>query len=1198
MARDWQYWIDRGGTFTDVVARAPDGRLSSAKFLSEDPTRHEDAAIAAIRALTGTPHGPLPRGEVRMGTTVATNALLERKGEPVLLAITRGFGDALRIGTQERPDLFARQIVRPEPPCAQILEIDARHSAQGEELRALDVAQAQAGLAAARAQGLNAIAIVLMHGYRYPAHEIALGALARDAGFTQISLSHQVAPLIKLIARGDTTLVDAYLSPVLRRYVEGFAAAAGPEISSLFMQSNGGLTDAAHFQGRDAILSGPAGGIVGMARTAAEAGLAQVIGFDMGGTSTDVSHFAGAFERDSETIVAGTRIVAPMMRIHTVAAGGGSICSFDGARFQVGPQSAGAYPGPTCYRNNGPLTVTDCNVALGRLRPEFFPALFGPDGDQPLDTDSVAARFAALTHDVASATGQVIDTAAAAEGLLTIAVANMANAIKKISVARGHDVTRCALACFGGAGGQHACLVADALGIETVQIHRFAGVLSAYGMGLADRRAVREASLGLRLDAHAQAPLAKAQQQLADEARAALCAQGVAASRLRHEVRLFVRYDGTESAIEIVPDRLETMIAAFEARYRAEFGFAGSGALIIDRIRVEAIADTIETGATMVDLPAASEPPRAQVRCHMAGAWRDTPVYDRTALAADFMLHGPALIIDPLSTIIVEPGWQLRVDAHANLLLTRTAARARTIIDDTRVDPVRLEIFNGLFMAIAEEMGAALRHSATSVNIRERLDFSCALFDQSGALVANAPHMPVHLGSMGASVATILKRRAHDGRGLRRGDVYLLNAPYDGGTHLPDITCVMPVFVGDDEAAPRFFVAARGHHADIGGISPGSMPPDSTSLDEEGVLLDNVLLVDQGRLCEAEVRALLASGDWPSRNIDQNIADLRAQVAACARGAAELCRISGDYGAATVSAYMQHVQTNAEAAVRRLIARLHDGDFCYAMDNGAQVRVAVRIDHARRSACFDFTGTSAQLSDNFNAPLPVVRAAALYVVRTMIDDPIPMNDGCLRPIELIVPEGSMLNPRYPAAVVAGNVETSQVITDALFGALGAMAAAQGTMNNFTFGDATHQYYETIAGGSGAGPDFDGTAVIQTHMTNSRLTDPEILETRFPVLLEQFAIRAHSGGAGRRHGGDGARRRIRFRAPMSAGILSNRRRVAPFGLAGGSPGAVGHNRIERANGAVEILGATASAMMAVDDVFVIETPGGGGYGEKD
>ena len=717
-------------------------------------------------------------------------------------------------------------------------------------------------------------------------------------------------------------------------------------------------------------------------------------------------------------------------------------------------------------------------------------------------------------------------------------------------------------------------------------------------MGLADRRAVREASLGLRLDEAALAPLAQARQQLADEAGAALCAQGLDRANVRHEASLFIRHDGTESAIEIVPNDLEAMRAAFRARHQAEFGFAGSGALIIDRIRVEAIADTVEASESLPDLPSHSAPPRAQVSCYMAGEWHDTPVYDRDALAADLRVPGPALIIDPLSTIIVEPGWTMRVDPHANLLLTRTTARARAALADTEVNPVRLEIFNGLFMAIAEEMGSALRHSATSVNIRERLDFSCALFDQSGALVANAPHMPVHLGSMGASVATILARRMHDGRGLRRGDVYLLNAPYDGGTHLPDITCVMPVFVDEDETTPRFFVAARGHHADIGGISPGSMPPDSVSLDEEGVLLDNVLLVDQGQLCEAELRTLLASGDWPSRNIDQNIADLRAQVAACARGAAELRRISDDYGAAVVSAYMQHVQTNAEAAVRQLIARLHDGAFCYAMDNGAQVQVAVRIDHAKRSACFDFSGTSAQLGDNFNAPLPVVRAAALYVVRTMIDDAIPMNDGCLRPIELIVPEGSMLNPRYPAAVVAGNVETSQVITDALFGALGAMAAAQGTMNNFTFGDATHQYYETIAGGSGAGPDFDGTPVIQTHMTNSRLTDPEILETRFPVRLEQFAIRTGSGGAGRHRGGDGARRKIRFLAPMAAGILSNRRRVPPFGLAGGSPGAHGFNCIERANGAVETLGATASTMMAVDDVFVIETPGGGGYGEKD
>jgi 5-oxoprolinase (ATP-hydrolysing) len=1187
----WQFWVDRGGTFTDVIARAPGGAMITKKLLSENPGFYSDATVAAMREITGVATGPLPPAELRIGTTVATNALLEHKGAPTLLAITHGFGDALRIGYQERPELFVREIKVPPPLFADVVEIVERVDAQGHVLIALDDAKARADLQAAYDGGLRSIAIVLVHGYRYHAHEAALATLAKAIGFTQISVSHRVAPLIKLIGRGDTTLADAYLSPVLHAYVEGLQAGIGDQVSSLFMQSNGGLASANAFHGKDAILSGPAGGIVGMAQTATQAGFDHVIGFDMGGTSTDVSHYAGHYERDSETMVAGARIRAPMMRIHTVAAGGGSICRFEGGRFQVGPHSAGAVPGPASYRRGGPLTVTDCNVMLGKIQPAHFPRLFGERGDLPLDDAVVAEKFAALVAEVKAASGQTVTPQQAAEGFITIAVANMANAIKKISVVRGHDVTRYTLACFGGAGGQHACLVADALAMDRVMIHPLGGVLSAYGMGLADRRVLREATLGLPLEVETVETLETAIAALVHEAEAALRAQGIGQAQVRHEVLVHIRHAGTDSSIAIPHAPLAIMKAAFAARHQAQFGFTGESGLIAEMIGVEAIAVAASEEVVRFDLPETSGAPIAEVACFMDGATHPTPLYDRAALTTGFRAEGPAIILDPVSTTIVEPGWRAEVDAIGNLILTRHIARAVTTSLGTEVDPVRLEIFNGLFIAIAEEMGAALQHSASSVNIRERLDFSCALFDASGSLVANAPHMPVHLGSMGESVRTILTRRAGT---IQPGEVYALNAPYDGGTHLPDITVIMPVFV-ESETAPAYFVAARGHHADIGGISPGSMPPGSQSVEEEGVLIDNVLIVAEGRFLETEVRALLGSGSWPSRNVDQNIADLKAQVAACAKGASELRRISADYGVATVQAYMRYVQANAEETVRRLITGLSDGHFRYAMDNEAVVEVSVRIDHQARAAIIDFTGTSAQLAGNFNAPLPVVRAAVLYVIRTLIDDPIPMNEGCLRPITIIVPEGCMLNPRYPAAVVAGNVETSQVVTDALFGALGAMAGAQGTMNNFTFGNDTHQYYETIAGGAGAGPSFEGASVVQTHMTNSRLTDPEILETRFPVLLEAFSIRRGSGGGGAHKGGDGATRRIRFLESMEAGILSNRRKVPPFGLAGGQSGALGTNRVERMDGHVEHLSATATAKMEAGDVFIIETPGGGGFG---
>ena len=1174
----WQFWIDRGGTFTDVVARQPDGRIVTAKLLSEDPERYGDAAVEAIRRLTDGADVPL---ELRIGTTVATNALLERKGEPTVLAITRGFGDALLIGHQERSDIFARDVNRPPPLFAHVLEIDERVGAEGDVLCPLDAEAARAGLQAAFDSGLRAVAIVLVHGYRFMAHEEALAAIATDIGFTQISVSHRVAPLIKLIGRGDTTVVDAYLSPVVDRYVAGLSDALGQ--GALFMQSSGGLVDGAGFRGKDAILSGPAGGIVGMAATAREAGFAHVIGFDMGGTSTDVSHYAGTYERDTETLIAGARIRAPMLRIHTVAAGGGSICRFDGERLIVGPESAGAVPGPACYRRGGPLTVTDCNVMLGKVRPEFFPALFGAAGDQPLDAEAVAARFAELP----------LDPQVAAEGFVAVAVANMANAIRTISVARGHDVTRYTLACFGGAGGQHACLVADALAMDRVMIHPLAGVLSAYGMGLADRRVLREATSGAAFADYAA--IVSALDGLADAARDALVAQGVTANDVRIERRVHLRRGQTDHTIELDLDEPPAMIAAFDAAHVAQFGFASEAPLIADRIVAEAIAESPPIEAALVAFTDEAAAPLSVVSVYMAGTWHDTPVLAREGLPAGHGIDGPALILDSVSTTIVEPGWRARVDPIGNLILDRIAPRVGASIG-TDSDPVRLAIFAGLFMSIAEEMGAALQRSAASVNIRERLDFSCALFDVHGNLVANAPHIPVHLGSMGESIRTIIDARGGgaDGRGIRRGDAYALNAPYRGGTHLPDITVIMPVFAGDDDA-PAFFVAARGHHADVGGITPGSMPPESRSVEEEGVLLDDVLVVDEGRFLEAEMRGVFASGPYPARNIDQNIADLAAQLAACTRGATGLARLADEYGTDVVAAYMEHVQANADAAVRRLIATLDDGAFAYEMDDGAVVRVAVRVDRTAATMEVDFAGTSEQRPTNFNAPVSIVRAAVLYVVRALIDEAVPLNDGCLRGVTIRVPEGSMLNPRYPAAVVAGNVETSQVVTDALFGALGAMAASQGTMNNFTFGNDTHQYYETIAGGAGAGPDFDGASVIQTHMTNSRLTDPEIFETRFPVLLEEFSIRRASGGAGAHRGGDGATRRVRFLDDMTACILANRRRVAPFGMAGGQGGELGSATVERADGHVEHLGSTAKVDMHAGDVFVIETPGGGGFG---
>ena len=1200
--RGWQFWVDRGGTFTDIVARPPDGSLVTCKLLSEAPERYRDAVLAGIRRLLGlAPDAAIPADAieaVKLGTTVATNALLERTGARTVLAITRGFGDALRIAYQDRPKLFELDIKLPEMLYERVVEVDERHAADGRVLTPLDLATCRPALAAARRDGIAAIAIVLMHGYRYPAHETALAALAAELGFTQISVSHKLSPLMKLVGRGDTTVVDAYLSPILRRYIDGVARELGGA-RLLVMQSNGGLADAPRIQGKDSILSGPAGGVVGAVETSRAAGFERLIGFDMGGTSTDVSHFAGHYERAFETRVAGVRLRSPIMQINTVAAGGGSILAFDGRRFRVGPESAGANPGPASYGKGGPLTVTDANLMVGRLHPGFFPRLFGPAGDQPLDGAAVAAKFA----DLARAAGRSAEEVA--DGFLRVANENMANAIKEISVQRGYDVTEYALCAFGGAGGQHACAVADHLGMRTIFIHPLAGVLSALGIGLADCRVLREAAIEMPLDDAALAEARTRLVELTTDAERELAADGVPAARMTANATLHVRYEGTDTALGVpfasARDDAAAVAEGFAAAHRQRYGFVVPDKRpVIEMVALElvgAMDRPPEPAAPTRDPAEPTLAPRAQTTLFSAGRRHATAVYHRDELRAGDHIDGAAMIIEPTGTVIVEPDWRATVTDGGALVLTRTREAQRAHAVGTTVDPVMLEVFNNLFMSIAEQMGATLENTSYSVNIKERLDFSCALFDDDGELVANAPHIPVHLGSMSDSVQSVL--RVHAGK-IRPGTVYVVNAPYNGGTHLPDVTVVTPVFLdasrsGAPSAKPHFWVASRGHHADIGGTTPGSMPPDSRTVEEEGVLFDNVVLVEDGRLRETEIRALLASARYPARNPDQNMADLKAQIAANERGVRELQTVVGAYGLDVVLAYMRHVKANAEEQVRRVIEALKDGSFACEMDDGSVIKVAITIDRARRAARLDFAGTSAQRPNNFNAPSSVCRSAVLYVFRTLVADDIPLNAGCLKPLDIVIPEGSMLNPRYPAAVVAGNVETSQAVTDTLYGALGVLAAGQGTMNNFTFGDARYQYYETLAGGAGAGPDHDGASAVQINMTNSRLTDPEVLEWRFPVVLENFAIRRGSGGAGRHRGGDGVVRRVRFEVPMTAAILANRRRVAPFGLAGGQPGLAGENHVERCDGRIERFGATHRIEVGPGDVFEIATPGGGGFG---
>jgi 5-oxoprolinase (ATP-hydrolysing) len=1236
----WQFWIDRGGTFTDVIARDPEGRLAARKLLSENPRSYRDAAVQGIREHLGLRTGePIPAGiigEVRMGTTVATNALLERKGDPTALVTTRGFRDALEIGYQARPKIFAKAIVKPELLYSDVVEIDERVLADGVLETPLDEAQLTAALERLKAKGLKAVAIVFMHAWRYPEHERRAAEIARGMGFPQVSVSHEVSPLIKLVGRGDTTVVDAYLSPILRRYVEQVAgeldvARTGARL--MFMMSSGGLTAAELFQGKDAILSGPAGGVVGMAETGLAAGFPKVIGFDMGGTSTDVAHFDGTYERAFETEVAGVRMRAPMMLIHTVAAGGGSILHFDGQRFRCGPDSAGANPGPKAYRNGGPLAVTDANVMVGKLSPELFPAIFGTGRNERLDADAVREAFAAMAAEV----GDGRSPEEVADGFIKIAVENMANAIKKISVQRGYDVTRYALNCFGGAGGQHACLVADALGMTTILVHPFSGLLSAYGMGLADIRATRQQAVEAAFDEAGRAAIAEVGARLGGEAAAEVAGQGVAADVVQVFVRAHIRYAGTDTALEVEAGVLSPSVAfgdtspasgggsgagdpspftgrvvseanrvgqfanlaalksAFQSAHRQRFGFIDeTKPLVVEAVSVEAVgggARFAEAEQEVLKRPLPA--PAKRTRFYSAGAFHDASVFTRDQLFPGAAVPGPALIIEPNQTIVVEPGWRAEVTAKDYLVLARVVPLQRNLAVGTKADPVMLEVFNNLFMSIAEQMGLTLQNTAYSVNIKERLDFSCAVFGAEGELVANAPHMPVHLGSMDESVKAIIRQNPQ----VNPGDVFVLNAPYNGGTHLPDITVCTPVF---DKAGAEllFWVASRGHHADVGGIAPGSMSPLATHIEEEGVYIDNLKLVDRGRFLEEDIVRAFTTAKYPVRNLTQNMNDLKAQIASNARGQQELEKMVETFGLDVVKAYMGHVQDNAAEMVRRVLDRLHDSEFVYPMDQGCAIKVRIAVDKQARRATVDFTGTSPQRADNFNAPMPVTRAAVLYVFRVMVDDDIPMNAGCLKPIDIVVPKQSMLSPEYPAAVVAGNVEVSQAVTNCLFGALQAMAASQGTMNNLTFGDDAYQYYETICSGSPAGPGWHGTPGVHVHMTNSRLTDPEILEFRFPVVLEDFHVRRGSGGKGKWNAGDGTKRTIRFRQKMDCAILSAHRKVRPFGMAGGEPGELGRTEVRRLDGRIDELGGCDQTVLEAGEAVTVVTPTGGGYGRAE
>ncbi len=1200
--KHWQFWIDRGGTFTDIVAQSPDGKLSTHKLLSENPEQYKDAAIQGIREILNLGEGDLIApgtiDSVKMGTTVATNALLEREGDRTALIITQGFGDLLRIGYQHRPRLFDLNIILPELLYENVVEAKERIADTGEVIRPLDEVELRQDLQKQYDDGIRAVAIAFMHGYRFKDHEVKAKKIAQEIGFTQISVSHKVSPLIKLVSRGDTTVVDAYLSPLLRRYIDQVGDALGADKgnckSLMFMQSNGGLTDAKLFQGKDAILSGPAGGVVGMVRTAAIAGYDKLIGFDMGGTSTDVCHYSGDYERSFETEVAGVRMRAPMMHIHTVAAGGGSILKFENNRFRVGPDSAGASPGPAGYRRGGPLTVTDCNILLGKIQPDYFPHVFGPEANEPLDKNYVREKFSEMALQIAGQTKQPLrNVEDIAEGFLRIAIENMAHAIKKISVQRGYDITTYTLNCFGGAGGQHACLVADALGIDTIFVHPFAGVLSAFGMGLADIRTMRECqfekSINKRDDAETEI------QKLTEETVSEVMQQDIRKENIQTKKTAHIRYDGSHQSLPVPFSNPAQMRKDFENAHQASFGFIPEyGDLIIEVLSVEAIGNTGVTGEFNFQKHDNREiVNNASVEMFSDGDWREIPLYRRNAIKSGYNITGPAIIVEPTGTNIVEAGWLAQIDDHGNLIMTRVTPRSSIEDITVEADPIMLEVFNNLFMSIAEQMGASLANTAHSVNIKERLDYSCAIFDSDGGLVANAPHVPVHLGSMGESVHTILK--LNKGK-IKPGDVFMMNAPFNGGTHLPDVTVVTPVFNGEGTEI-LFAVASRGHHADIGGKTPGSAPPDSTHIDEEGVLIENFKIVDAGTLRKQETEDLLASGKYPCRNIKQNMADLYAQIAANETGVSEIKKMISQFGLKVVQAYMGHVQDNAEQSVRRIIEVLKETEYTYKLDNGSVIKVAIKINREEKSAEIDFRGTSEQNPGNYNAPIAIARAAVLYVFRTLVGSDIPLNEGCMKPIKLIFPECSMINPKYPAAVIAGNTEVSQAITEALFGALGVVAGSQGTMNNFVYGNDRYQNYETICGGAGAGPDFNGASAVHTHMTNTRMTDPEVLENRFPVRVEEFSIRRGSGGNGDHTGGDGIIRKLQFLEQSQATVLSSNRVTQPFSVGGAEPGKSGQNMVITKDGQKIELKGNDSYHMNVGDVFVMETPGGGGFNNK-
>ena len=1197
----WQFWIDRGGTFTDIIGRNPEGKISTHKLLSENPQQYSDAAIQGIRdilSLKSYDQIPIDKIDlIKMGTTVATNALLERNGERTLLAITKGFGDILRIGYQQRPNLFALDIKLPDMLYSEIEEIDERVDIHGNIIKKLDKSGTEVKLKKAFDNGYRSIAIVLLHGYRYKKHENQINLIAKKIGFEQISVSHQVIPLMKIVPRGDTTVIDAYLSPILRRYVNQFENALGTEKKDkgklMFMQSNGGLTDAHFFQGKDAILSGPAGGVVGMVKTGEKAGFKKLIGFDMGGTSTDVCHYNGDYERTLETQVAGVRLRAPMMLINTVAAGGGSILHFDGSRYRVGPDSAGANPGPACYRNGGPLTVTDCNVMLGKLNPELFPKVFGKNANQQIDVNIVKEKFNVLAKEISNATKKAVSPIEVAEGFLSIAIECMANAIKKISVQRGYDVSKYTLSCFGGAGGQHACLVADSLGMKKIHLHQYAGVLSAYGIGLADSRTINDLAIELNLNKDIIESLSIQFNNLKKQGREEMVAQNLNSEKLRYSSRIYLRYEGSDSALAVRFSEYQEIKSNFENIHKARFGFISpEKLLIVESIQVEVSCPSEHVESKNNKRTKRGNSSLARLNVVMNGDSNPTSFYHRNNISTHDKLIGPAVIIEDTSTIVIEPGWQASINNNFDLILERTEKKQRMSAIGTKVDPVMLEIFNNLFMNVAEQMGTVLENTASSVNIKERLDFSCALFSPTGDLVANAPHVPVHLGSMSESIKTIIRE---NNKTMMPGDAFLINAPYNGGTHLPDITLIKPVY-DEQEEEVIFYVATRGHHADIGGTVPGSTPAYSKHIKEEGILIDNFTLVSKGVFLEEEIYNLLSSGDFPARNIKQNIADLKAQVASAEKGAQELLGVIQNYGLKVVHAYMQHVQDNAEESVRRILDVISDSSFTYKMDDGYQVSVTISVDKKKRSATIDFTGTSDQHPSNFNAPSAICHAAVLYVFRCLVDDNIPLNAGCLKPLKLIIPEHSMINPEYPAAVIAGNVETSQYIVDTLFGALGVVAASQGTMNNFTWGNDRIQNYETICGGSGASAEQNGCSAVHTHMTNSRLTDPEVLEWRFPVRLESFSIRNNSGGDGIHKGGDGVDRRIRFLESMTVNMIAGHRVVPPYGIKGGKPGAVGKNYVIHRDARITELGTKGQIEVVKDDVFVLKTPGGGGYGQ--